>query len=160
MDGLLPCVWGGDTMPRSLFPVRPMSHVRQQIEALYDQSPDKKQLFDLACIIKLYSEGYSPWYWDIESNQFGISSGILDRMPASRLNHANQLIDAIHPDDIEMAMRHIYKFIEGYTSNFLINLRMRCTHGGHGTLEWRGVITDRDENGKPTRILGSHICLA
>ena len=62
----------------------------------------------------------------------------------------------LHPNDYETAKKDVFDYIEGRTKVFQTEFRMRHKKSGWVWILSRGKITERDENGNPLRLLGTH----
>ncbi len=66
-------------------------------------------------------------------------------------------LDFCHPDDLEMSKKLLQDHFDGKTASYDCELRM---HHKDGRWVWvldRGRITERDQDGKPIRMTGTHL---
>lgn len=62
----------------------------------------------------------------------------------------------IHPDDIDEVMRNIRDHMSGQTPSADIEYRIKNKYDSWQWIHTKGKIVERDENGKPIRVLGTH----
>lgn len=99
------------------------------------------------------------WDWDLTSNivfyspEWKRQLGYEDR---EIQNDYNEWHNRLHPDDIESTLQKINKTLEGHIDGHETEFRMLHKDG---TYRWilSHASSLRNENGKPTRMLGSHI---
>ena len=65
-------------------------------------------------------------------------------------------IDLQHPDDREIVRRAVKDYHDGRSDSFKINYRMRTKSGHYKWIQDCGKTYERDENGKPIRLCGTH----
>ena len=63
----------------------------------------------------------------------------------------------IHPDDKKSAIDKINKYANKNSGSFEIEYRLKTNQGGWRWIMARGKIVDRNENGTPARIVGTHV---
>ena len=62
----------------------------------------------------------------------------------------------IHDNDLPLVEDAINKHIMGSLTNIDIEYRIKDLSGGYQWISTRGKIVDRDSNGKPSRVIGTH----
>ncbi len=98
------------------------------------------------------------WDWDAQTNKTFIS-----RRWKEMLGYADIVIDdsidewdrLIHPDDKARVYDAIDKHFSGITPSYECEHRMRCKDGSYLWVLDRGKVMERDQNGKPLRMLGT-----
>jgi PAS domain S-box-containing protein len=100
------------------------------------------------------------WDWDVETGRVYFSPGywkILGYDPenVSGLIHSWQSL--IHPDDRERALEVNQRCIDGQSSNFAIEYRMRSASGDWMWILGRGKAIHRDSQGRALRMVGTHV---
>lgn len=70
-------------------------------------------------------------------------------------NNIKNLYSIIHPSDIDMVSNEIKKHLNGNTSHYISEFRIRHKDGSYRWVLARGA-TKRDDSGKPVRFAGSH----
>lgn len=63
----------------------------------------------------------------------------------------------VHPDDLEPAKEELLAYLGGEGGDFATEFRMRTADGAWFWIRSLGEVVDRDEDGKPTRMVGVHI---
>src|SRR5208282_1503787 len=113
----------------------------------------------LALVIQGSSDGV--WDWDIATNEVYFSSRW-----KSMLGYADQEVDnhfsswerLLHPDDRERARACLQAYLSGQTPTYEVEYRLRHKDGCYRWILSRGV-AQRDGQGKPVRMAGSHVDL-
>ena len=70
--------------------------------------------------------------------------------------NVKQWSDLQHPDDREAAWEAISKHLNGETSQYRMEYRMRTKDGNYKWILDQAKIVERDTNGKPVRMCGTH----
>lgn len=107
----------------------------------------------------LNGAGDGLWDWDLRTGNVFYS-----RQWKAMLGHAEneigptlkEFIDRIHPDDLQASWAAVERHISGEAPDFVIELRMRAKDGSWRTILDRGKAIERDEDGSPLRIIGTH----
>jgi len=71
-------------------------------------------------------------------------------------DNLQQGIDLQHPDDHEETWKAIQDHLSGLTDSYNILYRMRARDGKYKWIHDCGKIMERDEQGKPLRLCGTH----
>ncbi|NLB82671.1 MAG: diguanylate cyclase [Synergistaceae bacterium] len=122
--------------------------------------------------LALLGVGDGLWIWDVPSGKMDLSSLSLEilgcdaEMPPTEGSillsgehsspHLPQWEELILEEDRLRLKEAIKKCLTGETENYRLEYRV---HGKDGTIRWildRGCVVARDEEGKPTRIAGTH----
>ena len=109
--------------------------------------------------LALDSTGDGVWDWDIPSGveifsrrfmeMYGFGEGEL----ASRVD----AFDArTHPEDLEEMYRNRQAHLEGLTPTYVNEHRILCRDGSWKWILSRGMVINRDPQGKPLRMIGTH----
>ncbi|WP_348535988.1 PAS domain S-box protein [Labrys sp. LIt4] len=107
----------------------------------------------------LNGAGDGLWDWDLRTGHVFYS-----RQWKAMLGHAeseigptlNEFVDRIHPDDLQASWEAVERHMRGEAPDFVIELRMRAKDGSWRTILDRGKAIERDEDGSPLRIIGTH----
>jgi PAS domain S-box-containing protein len=99
------------------------------------------------------------WEWRVQDDQVDISglcTEILGYAPGERESSRETAIALTHPGDLPLATTALQAHLEGRTERYDVELRFRTRSG-----EWRwvrslGRIVERDEDGRPLRLAGTH----
>ena len=98
------------------------------------------------------------WDWDINTGNAILSSRwytMLGYEPYELPQNYDSWRSLLHPEDFDRAEREISEHIasgEGYA----IEIRMRTKSGGWRWILTRGKVVERDADGDPTRMVGTH----
>ncbi|HOY70977.1 MAG TPA: EAL domain-containing protein [Methylotenera sp.] len=110
--------------------------------------------------LAIEGSGDGVWDWDIPSNEIKYSTrwlhlfgyGDTDKLPSSY----EERIALIHPDDSKQVTATLKDYIDGKSDHYLIEYRLKCKDGQYKWISSRGLVVNRDENGKPLRMIGTH----
>lgn len=133
--------------------------------ALFDIITERKQaeaaLEDRARQLRFVLEGAELGFWDWE-----IATGKVERNPQwghmlgytfDELQHtAQQWSDFVHPNDRERAWASIFDVVEGRSKAHKLEYRMLHKDGSIRWILDQAKVMQRDENGKATRMCGTH----
>ncbi|HEY8905327.1 MAG TPA: PAS domain-containing protein, partial [Rhodoferax sp.] len=116
-------------------------------------------------------EAENPWRMALESSDAGIWDCNLVTgeqthsarweeiigFDAGELNQGyTQFLSRVHPDDVEVLKVAQASYLEGRAPSYMIELRMRCKDGSWKWIFATGLIVQRDAQGKPIRMIGTH----
>lgn len=96
--------------------------------------------------------------WDITTGEAFASDRLLEMLgyTEAELAYSYQTWRSlIHPEDLYLAMSALQAHLEGKTSLYRSEFRLRCQDGSYKWILARGQ-AQWDETGKPVRMLGSH----
>jgi len=100
------------------------------------------------------------WDWDLKTDGGYLSPGyyrMLGYEPGDFPMEGSAWIGLIHPDDRENTQRVNNDCIEGRCNQFEVEYRMRAKDGEWRWILGRGKSVARDEQGRATRMLGTHM---
>jgi PAS domain S-box-containing protein len=124
---------------------------RKSAEALLRDDVER-----LRSILEATSGGV--WDWNIITGAAVFSpkySAMLGYEPEEFAKHYDQWGMIVHPDDIERVKQaHADHFERGQT--FSVEFRMREKSGGWHWIHSRGILIERDAQGRPLRMVGTH----
>jgi two-component system, LuxR family, sensor kinase FixL len=124
---------------------------RKRVEALLRDDVER-----LRSILEATSGGV--WDWNIITGAAVFSpkySAMLGYEPEEFAKHYDQWGVIVHPDDIERVKQaHADHFEKGRT--FSVEFRMREKSGGWHWIHSRGILIERDAQGRPLRMVGTH----
>jgi PAS domain S-box-containing protein len=125
---------------------------RKQIEAAHRQSEERLQLALEASDLGLWDwnilsgEIYRDWRWKL---MLGYEADELDdSMPAFQ--------ELVHPEDRQMVKIALDEYLGGVNDVYHAEFRMGSKSGEWIWIQSRGRIVERNQNGKPVRITGTH----
>jgi len=107
----------------------------------------------------LEGAGEGVWDWNLETDQVFRSGqwhkiyGYDDKEVGPTATDGRKLV---HLEDQLRALDEMNAYLQGKTSSFVSEFRLRCKDG---TWKWtlsRGMIVGRDQTGRPTRMIGTH----
>jgi PAS domain S-box-containing protein len=99
------------------------------------------------------------WDWDIRTGEVYRSPGIarmLGYEPDEIPPGFDGWKDKVHPEDVEDVMRELHDYLNGRRDEFEIEFRMISKTGEPRWVLSRASIVERDENGNPVRMAGTH----
>ena len=120
-------------------------------EAALKQSADL-----LSVVLEATSEGV--WDWNIQTGDAVFSprySTMLGYDPQEFAENYKRWKNLVHPDDVERVKQHHADHFAGRTE-FSIEFRMREKSGDWHWIRSRGLVIERDAEGKPLRMVGTH----
>ncbi|WPJ97465.1 PAS domain S-box protein [Coraliomargarita algicola] len=71
-------------------------------------------------------------------------------------NRFSEWESRIHPDDLAITLERLRRHAEGETEAYVNEYRLRHKDGKYRWILGRGKVAQRDENGRPVRIVGTH----
>jgi PAS domain S-box-containing protein len=96
--------------------------------------------------------------WDIESGHMERGSSyaeILGYAPGELAPHLDVWKNLLHPEDKEHSIQSLQDHLGGKTDFYESEHRLRHKSGDYIWIEARGMVTARDDNGKPLQMSGS-----
>ena len=124
-------------------------HLRSELEA-------SQQRLSLA----LKGADLGLWDWNVETGEV-----LFDERWATMLGYRlNEIVQdfttwekLVHPDDLPKGKRILEEHLGGHNDQFEAELRMRAKDGEWRWVLTRGRVTNRDHDGKPLRVTGTHL---
>ena len=99
------------------------------------------------------------WEWNPKNNDIFYSpqwKRMLGYTDEEISNIFTEWYQRIHPDDVERIQKDIADFLEGKTEHYINEHRLLCKDGDYRWIRARGIIVDKDLEGNPERIIGTH----
>ncbi len=116
---------------------------------------DRDKLWKLA----LESTGDGVWDWNIRTGVVTYSERFFE-MYGLAGNATSTLAENFdkrtHPDDLKRALRDRQAHLQGLTPVYVNERRVRADDGIYKWVLARGMVIGRDEQGRPTRMVGTH----
>ncbi|MCK9394920.1 MAG: PAS domain S-box protein [Methylobacter sp.] len=103
--------------------------------------------------------GDGVWDWDVQTNQTIFSKRWKEMIGYAEDEFENNYEawkQHLHPDDEEPTLAVLKDYLDGRSTVFNVEYRMRCKDGGWKWILARGKIVGRDANGQPLRMIGTH----
>jgi len=100
------------------------------------------------------------WDWDIKTDKIYYSPAYGEMLGydfSELLQHADLWKGLIHPEDREIALEANIGCIENECDDFNIDFRMKVKNGGWKWINSRGKVANRDDTGRATRMVGTHV---
>lgn len=103
--------------------------------------------------------GDGVWDWNILSGEMPLSAHY-EAMLGFDKGDLEPTIDAwvktVHPEDLPNAQSNLQEYLEGKINTYYIELRLLCKDGSYKWILCRGTVVERDDDGKPLRMIGIH----
>ena len=125
---------------------------RKQAEAALRGSEERWAL-------AMESIGDGVWDWDLVRHREVVSAGLLQMyglQPQDHADHPEALDGLTHPDDRAQMLADRDAHLSGRTPAYVNEHRIRCADGRWKWVLSRGVVIERDGNGRPLRMIGTH----
>ncbi len=100
------------------------------------------------------------WDWNLASNEVFFSTQWKKMLGHEEHEVSNQLSEwesRVHPDDLKNAIRKVEDHISGKTDFYYSEHRVRTKSGNYLWIADAGKIVERTEDGKPSRMIGTHL---
>lgn len=101
--------------------------------------------------------GIGVWDWDLRNDRWYISPvfyTMLGYDPKAGPADRQEWLERVHPDDRPLVEEAIRKALERRTETYSYQARMRHADGSYRWIDVKGFNTERDADGKVTRLLG------
>lgn len=107
----------------------------------------------------LEGPGDGVWDWDVRTNKVYFSPQWKKMLGYDENEIGNTLYEwesRIHPEDKVYTYKEINKHFDNEVPVYQSEHRLRCKNDSYLWILDRGKIMDRDKNGNPTRVIGTH----
>ncbi|MCK8479904.1 sensor histidine kinase [Psychroserpens algicola] len=125
----------------------------------YKKSKKEKSLDDLKWKIALENSEVGLWDYNVASDYVFYSKeskNILGYKDHELENSAIEWNKRVHPEDLESYFKDFNAHINGDNESYRNEHRVLCKDGTYKWVLDKGKIVEKDNNGKPTRIIGTH----
>jgi diguanylate cyclase (GGDEF)-like protein/PAS domain S-box-containing protein len=98
------------------------------------------------------------WDYDLESDGIYLGVGwasFLGRSPTAGVSRGADLVHLVHPDDRPALVQSFVAALKGAATSCVGDFRVRTESGGWRWLHSTGQVTERDVNGRATRMSGT-----
>ena len=109
--------------------------------------------------LALEGSGVGVWDWDLSTGAQSHSVGWEEMLgySAGEIDQKYQAFASrVHPDDLELVLAAAKSYLEGQSSEYAADFRMRCKDGSWKWILTRGMVVKRDAQGAPLRMIGTH----
>ncbi|BCB26829.1 hypothetical protein SKTS_17150 [Sulfurimicrobium lacus] len=99
------------------------------------------------------------WDWNIQSGEALYSrrwKEMLGYAEEEIANKADEWVNRVHPEDMPSVMANIQDHIAGKTATAVAEFRMQSKDGSWKWILGRGMVAERDAEGKPLRLVGTN----
>jgi PAS domain S-box-containing protein len=108
----------------------------------------------------LEGNGDGLWDWNLKTNEVFFSKRwkqMIGYEDNEIENNFESWKSRIHPDDLDNVFEDINKHLKGETDSYVNEHRIKCKDNSYKWILDRGIIIEKDKNGKPVRMLGTHV---
>ena len=138
---------------------------RRKIVGFVIDITERKQLLEQLDLAEkrwhyaLESNGDGVWDWDIGSNEVFFSrrwKSMLGYQEHEISTHLDEWKSRVHPDDLDRTIMEIKAHLEGEKPFYESEHRLQCRDGSYKWILDRGRVSERDDDGNPVRMTGTH----
>lgn len=107
----------------------------------------------------LEGAGDGVWDWHIPSGKNLFSKqwkGMIGYQEDELEEDFKTFQQLVHPDDKSIVDKALTDYFNNYVDSYAAEFRMRCKDGSWKWILSRGMITERDQQGQPVRLIGTH----
>ena len=147
---MFPVIVGGEV--REVFFMDVDISARKQVEARLRESEARWQF-------ALEGSGDGVWDWNLRNDRVEFSArwkSMLGYSDEEIGNLLDEWCSRVHPDDLPQTMARVRAHLDGRSPDYVNEHRVRCKDGGYLWILDRGKVVERDPDGKPTRMIGTH----
>jgi PAS domain S-box-containing protein len=134
------------------------NHLLVQLIAAHKKSQEKLRENDRRLQLVLEGSETGIWDWNIQNDHTSFN----DRWAAllgytlNEITRQTSFWDLLHPDDILTVRKAMQEHLEGDSTLYKAEFRMRTKNGDWKWILSKGKVTKRDEDGTPLRMSGTH----
>jgi len=110
-------------------------------------------------LFALQGSGDGVWDWDLQAQTAFFSSRwkeMLGYDEADISNSPTEWVKRVHPDDLNGVMTLLQAHLDGKTTSATVENRLLCKDGRWKWITGRGMVVERDADGKPLRVVGTN----
>ncbi len=103
--------------------------------------------------------GDGVWDWNVQTDEALYSKKWKEMLGYAEndiLPTNAEWVTRIHPDDSKYVSEKMQAYLQGETENYVVEYRLRCKDEHYKWIFGRGMIVERDDNGDPLRLIGTH----
>jgi len=115
-----------------------------------------EELFSLA----MHGANDGLWDWDLETDETYYSprwKSMLGYDECELDNVLNTWASLVNTDDKDMVLAKVQDYLTGRTDSFEVEMRMQHKDGHEVIVLSRAFLVNRDSDGKPVRLIGTHV---
>ena len=119
----------------------------------------KRQAEHQWATLAIRGSGMGRWHWEVGSEKFYADYTLTDAFGYRRdkvLPLAAWWSQRIHAEDVRLNQAEMAMLLQGKSNFFEVENRMLAADGTWGWFHSHGTVIERDAQGKPTRIAGTH----
>lgn len=112
----------------------------------------------LELVLDSANQGY--FDWNIQTGEAFFNKGyytMLGYNPYELPSSFETFKLLLHPEDKEKTLKYIDDYLNRYNEDYAVNFRMKEKSGDFCWVLSRGRIVERDDDGKPVRMVGTHV---
>ena len=133
----------------------------RQAQVKKEQEYVLQSLVDERWRVALESAGDAIWDWNLQTNRFVISKSYAEMLGYTEAEFGetpDHLEKILHPEERQQAMEYLCSYLNGeIAGQYISEHRLQCKDGSYKWILCRGRVTERDENGKPSHMFGTHV---
>ncbi|MEH6537486.1 MAG: PAS domain-containing sensor histidine kinase [Psychroserpens sp.] len=125
----------------------------------HNTSKNEKSLDEFKWEIALENSEVGLWDYNSRTDQVfysKVSKEILGYQDHELTNSAMEWNQRVHPEDLETYFKDFNAHLNGHLDTYRNEHRVLCKDGNYKWVLDKGKVVERDKNGKPTRIIGTH----
>lgn len=107
----------------------------------------------------LEGTGVGVWDWNLVTNAQTHSARweeMLGYQAGELTQGYRDFVDRVHPDDLPRVQTDARNYMAGLVPTYAQDIRIRCKDGSWKWILARGTVVERDANGAPLRMIGTH----
>jgi len=136
-----------------------LARTKEKAQKLADKMTKQLATSEERLRFALEGSGDGIWDWNISTDEVFFSKRWKEMLGFTEDEIKNSLSEwesRVHPDDISMVFENISKHLDGETQVYTSEHRVKCKDGSYVWILDRGTVVEKDKNGKPLRMVGSH----
>ncbi|NOQ36908.1 MAG: transporter substrate-binding domain-containing protein, partial [Methylococcaceae bacterium] len=131
------------------------------VEEITERKQTEKKLSESEALWKFAIEGAGDgvWDWNIEKGEAQYSKlwkEMLGYSDEDILPTNEEWQKRIHPEDAGYVAKTMQAYLEGKSEIYVVEYRLRCKDNSYKWILGRGMIVNRNAQGKPLRMIGTH----
>ncbi len=106
----------------------------------------------------LEGAGDAVWDWKPQQEKFHYSKRFAEMLGYAEEelgDHSEQVFKIIHPDDERRVRNELHAFLKKHAGHYVSEMRLVCKDGSWKWILCRGTVTQRDDSGVPTLMVGT-----